>query len=117
MKKLLAFAAAATMMMAFNATASAQIITDYAGQSHYVMCKDGQEVQFNAGAKFTPRPVHEVMNISEEEFATMSNTEGNLNGAWQKSDRDLRPVNEIMGMTDAEFTQFSNRGNGDDATK
>lgn len=116
-ERLLALAAAATMMMAVSATASAQIVTDNAGQMHYVMCKEGREAKFDATAKYTPRPVNEVLNLSDAEFATMSNTEGNLQGSWKRSDRDLRPVNEIMGMTDGEFTEFSNRGNGEATDK
>jgi len=116
-KKLLAFAAAATMMMAFNASASAQIVTDAAGQQHYVMCAQGQEAKFDASAKFNPRPVNEVMEMSEAEHDQFANTEGNIQSSWHKAKRNLRPVNEVMNMTEAEYTQFSNRGNGDATSK
>jgi len=116
-KKLLAFAAAATLMMAFNASASAQIVTDAAGQQHYVMCAQGQEAQFDAGAKYVPHPVNEVLEMTDAEYTQFSNTEGNMNGKWHKAQRNLRPVNEVMNMTDAEYTQFSNRSNADSNTK
>lgn len=118
--KLLALAAVAALTTVLNATASAQVIQDENGELHYKMCKAGQTIMKAEDmtsngfwlrpvdeiqkTKFTPRPVNEIMGMTDAEFDAFSNSEGNrISGGHKRSDVVIIPVNEILGLTNAEY--------------
>jgi len=130
MKKIVSLIAAGAVLLVvgLNNGASAQIVQDDDGELHYKMCKAGQTlmkaedmtsngfwlrpVDEIAKTKFEPRPVNEILGLTDEEFDSFSNTEGNSIASYRKSDVVIIPVNEIIGLTDEEYTEFSRGESG-----
>ena len=104
--------------MAFASTCSAQIVKDSAGQPHYIPAKETRTVMqaadFDArgnwivpanvlAMKGEARPVHEILQLTEEEFAVYCQGEGGqMPNRFIKADSPVVPVQKIFASTNPE---------------
>lgn len=123
-KKLFVMAAMTTLTLAVSATASAGLERDFHGQLHFIQNTKAQTIMKAedmhssyfwirpqseiSKTTFAATPVNKILEISDKEMLTFTNTESNLLPAHTKSSKIVIPTTEVLNLVDEEFDHFSN---------